>query len=217
MLPSAWQVLEQDSLSPEELTSTAERLSQLCGELEALQSEASEARAAGILRGIGFSPVAQASPAAQLSGGWRKKLALACALFAKPCVLLLDEVTSHLDLAAIVWLTWYLTTQCSDTIMVIVSHDMAFLDAVATDIIHLRSPVRCMNACLSVSKLTVLLAVAHRFKQLSYHPGGLRAHQRWLEEQTTHLARAEGALQRYTQSAITACSPSAHALQQDQR
>jgi hypothetical protein len=36
----------------------------------------------------------------------------------------------------------------------------------------------------------------NRFKQLSYHPGGLRAYQRWTEEQKTHLARAEGALQR---------------------
>ena len=36
----------------------------------------------------------------------------------------------------------------------------------------------------------------NRFKQLSSHPGGLRAYQRWTDEQKTHLARAEGALQR---------------------
>ncbi len=70
--------------------------------------------------------------AATLSGGWRKRLALAEALVANPDILLLDEPTNHLDLAGIQWLEKVL--QSARFACVVVSHDRYFLENVATDV-----------------------------------------------------------------------------------
>jgi ATP-binding cassette subfamily F protein uup len=70
-----------------------------------------------------------------LSGGTRKRVALAQALVAQPDVLLLDEPTNHLDLDAIAWLQTLLRESAHATVLV--SHDRAFIDAVATRIVEL--------------------------------------------------------------------------------
>ncbi|MFL6665292.1 MAG: ATP-binding cassette domain-containing protein [Rhizobacter sp.] len=71
----------------------------------------------------------------ELSGGLKKRVALAQALVAVPDVLLLDEPTNHLDLDAIAWLE-QLLRDFSGSVM-LVTHDRAFLDGVATRILEL--------------------------------------------------------------------------------
>jgi len=72
---------------------------------------------------------------ATLSGGTRKRVALAQALVARPDVLLLDEPTNHLDLESIEWLE-NLLLEFKGSIVVI-THDRSFLDRVATRIVEL--------------------------------------------------------------------------------
>ncbi len=71
----------------------------------------------------------------QLSGGMKKRVALAQALVAVPEVLLLDEPTNHLDLDSIAWLEDLLRSFRGSVMLI--THDRAFLDAVATRIVEL--------------------------------------------------------------------------------
>ncbi|GBF89691.1 P-loop containing nucleoside triphosphate hydrolase [Raphidocelis subcapitata] len=129
-----------EQLPPPTLEEAEEAAHELLNELYEAQAEAdpdeARARAASILAGLGFDAARQAGPTAALSGGWRMRLALAAALFARPDLLLLDEPTNHLDLEAALWLGAHLSgPACEGLTLVVVSHDRAFLDAVAQDTI----------------------------------------------------------------------------------
>jgi len=88
------------------------------------------------LAGPGSGPgVGAATPVASLSGGWKKRLALARELARRPDLLLLDEPTNHLDVESIEWLERLLAQSRFATITV--THDRYFLQRVATRIFEL--------------------------------------------------------------------------------
>ncbi|HRQ74942.1 MAG TPA: ABC-F family ATP-binding cassette domain-containing protein [Phycisphaerales bacterium] len=90
-------------------------------------------RATIMLTKLGF--VNEDQPVTELSGGWRKRLSLACALVHEPDALLLDEPTNHLDLEGILWLEKF--ARQSRMAIAFITHDRRFLENVATRLIEL--------------------------------------------------------------------------------
>ncbi len=82
----------------------------------------------------------------QLSGGWRKRLAIGQALLRNPDVLLMDEPTNHLDLEGILWLEKLLKS--AKFAFILVSHDRFFLENVTNRIVELDR--RYINGYLKV-------------------------------------------------------------------
>jgi ATP-binding cassette subfamily F protein uup len=108
------------------------RLDTLQHELEARGAWAYEAQAERVITRFGLDPEAIVG---SLSGGQKKRLALAQALAQAPEVLLLDEPTNHLDIAAIEWLETLLIE--SGVTLLFITHDRFFLDRVGTRIVEL--------------------------------------------------------------------------------
>ncbi|GAA4486029.1 ABC-F family ATP-binding cassette domain-containing protein [Actinoallomurus oryzae] len=86
---------------------------------------AGDARARDILAGL-LSDVPLDAPVAGMSGGERRRIALAALLVPETDLLMLDEPTNHLDIEAIAWLAGHL----KDRTLVVVTHDRWFLDEV---------------------------------------------------------------------------------------
>ena len=104
-----------------------------------MDAAASESRARTVLLGLGFKLEMIDDSMSKLSGGWRTRCDLACALCQSTDVLLLDEPTNFLDLPSIIWLQDYINSDdLSGTTVVIVTHDRDFAVAVAQELLILR-------------------------------------------------------------------------------
>jgi ATP-binding cassette subfamily F protein 2 len=119
----------------EEFGPDSEIVTDLYSRLDELEPTQFKARAGKLLHGLGFDESTVHKKTKDMSGGWRMRVALAQALFAKPTLLLLDEPTNHLDLEACVWLENYLSTY--DRCLIVVSHSQDFLNGVCTNVIHI--------------------------------------------------------------------------------
>jgi ATPase subunit of ABC transporter with duplicated ATPase domains len=102
---------------------------------EALGGWSAEARVDDVRRRLDVGHLPDDARLAQVSGGEQARLMLARVLLAEPTVLLLDEPTNHLDADAAAWLGDYLAKFPGGVL--VISHDRAFLDRVATRVVEL--------------------------------------------------------------------------------
>ncbi|MBR2574517.1 MAG: ABC-F family ATP-binding cassette domain-containing protein [Loktanella sp.] len=127
---------EREALLAEAETATdPSRIAEVQTRLADIDAWSAEARAATILKGLGFTHEEQQMPCSAFSGGWRMRVALAAVLFSEPDLLLLDEPTNYLDLEGALWLEAYLV-KYPHTVL-IVSHDRELLNRSVGGILHL--------------------------------------------------------------------------------
>ena len=91
---------------------------------------AGDARVREVLAGLGLPALGLDSPVATMSGGERRRVALAALLVRELDLVVLDEPTNHLDVEGIEWLARHLTA--SRSALLVVTHDRWFLDEVCT-------------------------------------------------------------------------------------
>jgi len=122
------ELLADDSQNPTRIAEIQTRLTDI-------DAWSAEARAATILKGLGFDDAEQLMPCSDFSGGWRMRVALAAVLFSQPDLLLLDEPTNYLDLEGALWLENYLAKY--PHAVLIISHDRGLLNRAVGAILHL--------------------------------------------------------------------------------
>ena len=138
-------VAHEISASPERQVFLLDRLHHLQSALEMRQAWSFEAQAEQAIQRFSLDASARVGT---LSGGQKKRLALAQALAVPPDVLLLDEPTNHLDIEAIEWLEEML--RASAVAMVFITHDRHFLDRVSTRIVELdRGRLQSFPGCFA--------------------------------------------------------------------
>ncbi|HKS51905.1 MAG TPA: ABC-F family ATP-binding cassette domain-containing protein [Pseudonocardiaceae bacterium] len=121
-------VLTQHTELPEQATVGQAVLAAL--QVSAEHEWAADPRVRAVLDGLGMSALGLDRPVADLSGGERRRVALAAALVGEPDLLILDEPTNHLDVDGVRWLAEHLLAcRCA---VVVVTHDRWFLDTVCT-------------------------------------------------------------------------------------
>jgi len=103
------------------------------GEKEGLDHDTAMIEAHKLLSRLGFPDPMQI--VGTLSGGWRKRLAIAEALIGNPDLVLFDEPTNHLDLRSVIWLEEFLKQ--ASFAWILVSHDRYFLDRTAQRVLEI--------------------------------------------------------------------------------
>ena len=115
--------------------------------------------------GLGFERKDFDRPCSEFSGGWRMRIELAKILLCHPELLLLDEPTNHLDIESIQWLENFLKT--SQSAVIVVSHDRAFIDNVTNRTIEITLG-RIYDYNVNYSKFVTLRQERHEQQVRAY-------------------------------------------------
>lgn len=154
------------------------RLSELMQRMDATGAWELETQAKIILTKLGIEDFD--ARIGSLSGGYRKRIALASALISEPDVLLMDEPTNHLDASSVEWLQSYLNRYRGA--LLLITHDRYFLDRVTSRIIEIdRGDLYTYSGnysyCLEKKALAEEVAAGSQRK----HQGLLRRELEWLK------------------------------------
>ncbi|WP_346797719.1 ATP-binding cassette domain-containing protein [Halomonas sp. Bachu 37] len=131
-LPEAGELLAEYHHLIHEDEPDMNRMATLQTRLEAIDGWSFHQQIDVVLTRLGLPPEAEMN---SLSGGWRRRVALARALVSEPDLLLLDEPTNHLDLDTIAWLEEQLLAFSGAVLLI--THDRTFLSKLATNILEL--------------------------------------------------------------------------------
>ncbi len=154
------------------------RLSTVTQRLEAMGAWELETQAKIILTRLGI--VDFDARIGNLSGGYRKRIALATALLSEPDVLLMDEPTNHLDALSVEWLQSYLNRYRGA--LLLITHDRYFLDRVTNQIIEIdRGDLYTYSGNYSYYLEKKALAEESAVSSQRKHQGVLRRELEWLK------------------------------------
>jgi ATP-binding cassette subfamily F protein uup len=167
---------DSDSTLRDRLTS---RLSTLIQQMDASGAWELETNAKIILSKLGIQDFN--AKVGTLSGGYRKRIALASALLSEPDVLLMDEPTNHLDALSVEWLQTYLNRFRGAILLI--THDRYFLDRVTNRIIEIdRGDVYTYDGNYSYYLEKKALAEESAISSQKKHQGVLRRELEWLKK-----------------------------------
>ena len=176
--------MEQIDMSSEE---DALKMEDLCEQISAIEDEDEggydlemvRQQAKEALAFFGIDETTRDVPLEHLSGGERKKAALACPLFCRTDLCLMDEPTNFLDVKGLLQLR-RLISECikGNATVVLVSHDVDLINDVATDVIHFHN------------------------QSLTYYPGNYRDFVGYKRQKDLHMLREDAALKKKRDSMI---------------
>ncbi|NJK49423.1 ABC-F family ATP-binding cassette domain-containing protein [Candidatus Gracilibacteria bacterium] len=154
------------------------RLSSVSQQIEALGAWEVETNAKIILSQLGIQDFD--AKIGNLSGGYRKRIALATALLSQPDVLLMDEPTNHLDALSVEWLQSYLNRYRGA--LLLITHDRYFLDRVTNRILEIdRGELYSYSGNYSYYLEKKALAEDAEASSARKHAGVLRRELEWLK------------------------------------
>ncbi|WP_017304252.1 ABC-F family ATP-binding cassette domain-containing protein [Spirulina subsalsa] len=162
----------------EELNRLMSQLTAVSEKMEAAGAWEVETRAKIILTKLGIEDFDRR--VGELSGGYRKRIALATALLAEPDLLLMDEPTNHLDAESVEWLQDYLSQYRGA--LLLVTHDRYFLDRVTNRILEVdRGDLYTYSGNYSYYLEKKALAQESEVSSQRKHLGVLRRELEWLK------------------------------------
>ncbi len=165
--------------NPDDTDQLMSRLSTVMQKMETSDAWEVETKAKIILTKLGISDFE--AKIGTLSGGYRKRIALAAALLSEPDVLLMDEPTNHLDALSVEWLQSYLNRYRGAILLI--THDRYFLDRVTNRIIEIdRGDIYSYSGNYSYYLEKKALAEDSAVSTQRKHQGLLRRELEWLKK-----------------------------------